>query len=178
MALKTVLKILSIRGKPEHFAVFDEIQALSGSQDNDRKHMFLDITNHIYSLPLNQETRDTLLRASKRKNDVSQITETAHQIKLIIDVQEEVWSKAMEVFKYAFHLTNSPQMPYFLRVAGNAYIEFLKEQNQKLGVDVPEIAEKKTFNDALSIEEFTALSSVEDKLVEIYKLLLSERGLL
>ena len=56
--------------------------------------------------------------------------------------------------------------------------EFLKEQNQKLGVDVPEIAEKKTFNDALSIEEFTALSSVEDKLVEIYKLLLSERGLL
>ena len=62
-------------------------------------------------------------------------------------------------------------MPYFIKVAGMAAIKKLEEQNAELGI--VEAAEDANTN-AMDIDAFKELST-DDKLVEIYKLLI-ERG--
>ena len=171
------MKILCVRGKPELCSVFIIVSELSGKQEKDRKHIMLDLIDFAATLPKNQDTINLLKRAAKQRieNRVAP-EEVPSSIKLVLDIEEKTWDDAMDIFKYAFGL-KSVQIPYFIKVAGAAYIEQLRAQNAELGVpEIPEVTASKCEN-ALSLEEFKSLSG-EDKLVEIYKLLLSERGLL
>lgn len=89
-------------------------------------------------------------------------------IKITIDVSDEEWNKAMDVFSYVFDLKNL-QMPYFIKVAGMACIKKIEEQNAELG-----IVDEEDCANAVDIEAFQKLST-DEKLVEIYKLLLEGR---
>ena len=79
----------------------------------------------------------------------------------------------MDVFKYVFNLRGNPQMPYFLKVGGNAYIKRIEAQNVELGITGQPSAVKDT-SLRYSIDDFQKLST-DDKLVEIYRLLI-KRG--
>lgn len=167
-----MLKNISVRGKKDIVAIFVRISDISGKQDTGRKQATLDIIDYVANLPHNEDTKVLLKAASKQRIDDSSIDDTAvpPSIKIPIDIEEKTWNDAMNVFKYVFNLQGNPQMPYFLKVGGNAYIKSLEDQNVKLGVT--EI--KPNVDDALSVDEFKELSN-EDKLVEIYKLLLERR---
>ena len=79
----------------------------------------------------------------------------------------------MDVFKYVFNLRGNPQMPYFLKVGGNAYIKRIEAQNVELGITDQPSAVKDT-SLRYSIDDFQKLST-DDKLVEIYRLLIKRR---
>lgn len=167
-----MLKNIAVRGKKDIVAIFVRIADISGKQDTGRKQATLDIIDYVANLPHNEDTKVLLKAASRQRIDDSGIDDTAvpPSIKIPIDIEEKTWNDAMNVFKYVFNLQGNPQMPYFLKVGGNAYIKSLEDQNVKLGVT--EI--KTNVDDALSVDEFKELSN-EDKLVEIYKLLLERR---
>lgn len=163
-----MLKNIAVRGKKDIVAIFAKVADISGKQDTGRKQATLDMIVYVASLPLNEDTKILLKAASKQRIDVTGIDDAAvpPSIKIPIEIEENTWNDAMQVFKYVFSLTGNPQMPYFLRVAGNAYIKLLEEQNEKLGVT--EI--KANMDEVLSVDDFKVLSN-EDKLVEIYKFL-------
>lgn len=169
-----MLKNIAVRGKKDIIAVFGKIAEISGKQDTGRKQATLDIIDYVAGLPLNEDTKVLLKAASKQRIDESSIDEASvpASIKISIDIEEKTWDDAMNVFKYVFNLQGNPQMPYFLKVGGKAYIKKLEEQNAELGVSDPHTTEIK--NASLSIEEFKELNT-EDMLVEIYRLLV-ERG--
>lgn len=166
-----MFKNIAVRGKKDIVAIYLRIASISGGQDTSRKQATLDIIDYVASLPHNENTKVLLKAASKQRIDDSCIDDSAvpPSIKIPIDIEERTWDDAMNVFKYVFNLQGNPQMPYFLKVGGNAYIKSLEDQNVKLGV-----TEIKTNVDALSVDEFKGLSN-ENKLVEIYKLLLERR---
>ncbi len=167
-----MLKNIAVRGKKDIVAVFRKIADISGKQDTARKQVTLDIIDYVASLPLNEDTKAILKAASKKRIDENGIDDESvpASIKISIDIDEKTWNDAMNVFKYVFNLQGNPQMPYFLKVGGNAYIKRVEDQNAELGVSVVMPAEK----DALSVDDFRNLIC-EDKLVEIYKLLLERR---
>lgn len=80
----------------------------------------------------------------------------------------------MSVFKYVFSLKGNPQMPYFLRVAGMAYISDLEEQESGFVADIQKISGKAKIDSGLVFEDFKSLD-IDNKLNGIYKLLI-ERG--
>ena len=131
-----------------------------------------DIVRYVAGLP-NSEAKLELRTASKLTVDVSDIEDASvpASIKIFIDVTDEEWDKAMDVFKYVFDLKGNPQMPYFIKVAGMAAIKRLQEQNVELGI--AEAVEGVNVK-AMDVDAFQQLST-DDKLVEIYKLLM-ERG--
>lgn len=163
-------KHIVVRGKKEIIAVFNTYSKLSGEQNTSRPKATIDFINYIAQMPKNEETKTTLIRASKQNIDVSDIVNIPTTLKIPIEIDINIWNKAMSVFKHAFELKNNPQLPYLLRVSGMAYINHLKEENKKLNIDTPE--EKKKNIDIIPLEEFRALS-IEEKLVEIYKLLIA-----
>lgn len=170
-----MVKSIAVRGKKDIVAVFNKIAELSGKQDTGRKQATLDIINYIAGLPLTEDTKVLLKAASKQHIDESDIDDVPSSIKIILDdVKEATWDQAMMVFKYAFDLAGNPQMPYFLKVGGKVYIKELENQNAKLGVTKPKVSkiQKKSL---ISIEDFKELNT-EEKLLEIYRLLLAERG--
>lgn len=171
-----MLKNIAVRGRKDIIAVFQRIADISGKQDTGRRQATLDIINYVASLPCNEETIAILQSASKKHIDESGIDDATvpASIKISIDIDEETWDYAMKVFKYVFSsLKGNPQMPYFLKVGGNAYIRRIEEQNAELG-----IMEDKSITEegskVFSIEEFRKLS-VGDKLDEIYRLLVERR---
>lgn len=168
-------KTIAVRGKKETVAVFNKYGKLSGNQDQGRPKSAEDMVRFVASLPINGETKTELKAASKLPIDVSDIEEEAvpASIKIPIDVTDDEWDKAMAVFKYVFDLKGNPQMPYFIKVAGMAYIKRLEAQNAELG-----IVEEKVENASkcfLDMDSFKELST-DDKLIEIYKLLIN-RGI-
>lgn len=170
-----MLKNIAVRGKKDIVAVFNKYAQISGKQDTSRPQATLEFIDYIEGLPLNEETVAELKTASKLRIDESNIDDGAvpASIKIPVDVEESKWNKAMDVFKFVFNLQGNPQMPYFLRVAGMAYIKKLEKQNAELGVVEVKTIENSNKN-AMSFETFKDLST-DDKLIEIYKLLL-ERG--
>lgn len=166
-------KTIAVRGKKEIVAVLNKYGKLSGNQDQGRPQSTADIVRYVAGLPVVEETKIELRAASKLPVDVSDIDDSSvpASIKIPIDVTDDEWDKAMEVFKYVFDLKGNPQMPYFIKVAGMACIKRLEEQNAELGI--VEATEDINVN-AMDIETFKGLST-DDKLVEIYKLLI-ERG--
>lgn len=170
-----MLKNIAVRGKKDIVAVFNRYAQISGKQDTGRPQATLEFIDYIAGLPLNEETATELKAASKQRIDESNIDDGAvpASIKIPVDVEGNTWDKAMDVFKFVFNLQGNPQMPYFLRVAGMAYIKKLEDQNAELGVVEVKTIENSN-NEAMSIEEFKNLAA-DDKLTEIYKLLL-ERG--
>ena len=166
-------KTVAVRGKKETVAVFNKYGKLSGNQDQGRPQSMTDIVRYVAGLPISEETKLELRASSKLTVDVSDIDESTvpASIKIPVDVTDEEWNKEMDVFKYVFNLKGNPQMPYFIIVAGMAAIKKLEEQNAELGI--VEAAEDANTN-AMDIDAFKELST-DDKLVEIYKLLI-ERG--
>lgn len=162
-------KTISIRGRKDTVAVLNKYASLSGNQSKGRPQSMEDIVRYVAGLPIAEGTKLELRAASKRKVDVSDIDDSfvPSSIKIPIDVTDEEWDKAMDAFKYVFDLKGNPQMPYFIRVAGMAAIKKLEEQNAELGII--EAAEAVNIN-AMDIGTFKNLS-MDDKLVEIYKLL-------
>ena len=170
-----MLKNIAVRGKRDIVAVFARIADISGKQNTARKQITLDIIDYIASLPLNEDTKSILKAASKIRIDESGVEDSSvpPSIKIPIDIEEEKWNNAMDVFKYVFNLRGNPQMPYFLKVGGNAYIKRIEAQNVELGITDQPSAVKHT-SLRYSIDDFQKLST-DDKLVEIYRLLI-KRG--
>lgn len=166
-------KTIAVRGKKETVAVLNKYGKLSGNQDQGRPQSMADIVRYVSDLPISEDTKLELKAASKIAIDVSDIDESSvpASIKIPVDVTDEEWDKAMEVFKYVFNLKGNPQMPYFIKVAGMAVIRKLEQQNAEFGI--ADVSEDIKVN-AMDIDIFKQLST-EEKLVEIYKLLI-ERG--
>lgn len=166
-------KTIAVRGKKETVAVFNKYGRLSGNQDQGRPQSMADIVRYVAGLPTTEETKLELRASSKLTVDVTDIDESMvpASIKIPIDVTDEEWDKAMDVFKYVFDLKGNPQMPYFIKVAGMAAIKKLEEQNVELGI--VEVAENVNVN-AMNVATFRDLS-MDEKLVEIYKLLIERR---
>ena len=161
-------KNIVVRGRKDIVAMFEKIAAISGKQNTSRKQATLDIIQYIAKLPADsEETKLILQSAAKQRINESGVDDESVpvSIKIPIDVEEKDWEAAMNVFHTVFDLDGNPQMPYFLRVAGNAYINKLEERNAELGVYEPHTT---------SIEEFKTLN-IEDKLLEIYKFLIERR---
>ena len=161
------MKTIAMRGRKELLAVFNKYAKLSGKQNQARPAAVADFVKSIATLPLDSETVQLLRAASKVPIDVGDIEESAvpASIKIIIDVTDTEWDRAMEVFRYAFSLKNNPQMPYFIRVAGIAAIQALTKENAELGIAEAAGA------DSMAIEKYRALS-MDEKLNRIYELLL------
>lgn len=164
-------KTIAVRGKVEIVAVLNKYAKLSGNQDQGRPRSTTDIVRYVAGLPISEKTKIELRAASKLPIEVSDIDESSvpASIKIPVDVTDDEWDKAMEVFKYVFNLKGNPQMPYFIRVAGIACIKNLEKQNTELG-----IVENDNSVNAMDIDSFHKLS-LDEKLVEIYKFLL-KRG--
>lgn len=170
-----MLKNIAVRGKKDIVAVFNKYAQISGKQDTGRPQATLEFINYIAGLPLNDETATELKAASRQRIDESGIADSAVpvSIKIPVAVEDIKWNKAMDVFKFVFKLQGNPQMPYFLRVSGMAYIKMLEEQNAELDV-VGVKAEEASCIETMGIAEFRELST-DDKLVELFRLL-RERG--
>lgn len=164
-----IKKTLILRGKKEILAVFNTNAKLSGKQDTGRPQATLDFINYISGLPLNAKTEQKLKRAAvaSKAIDVSDISDdlVPTSIKIPIELEKDVWDAAMDVFRFVFKLdlNRTPQTPYFIKVAGLAYLEEMREKNAALGIN--------NMN-ALMPEEFAGLD-LNSKLDEIYKLLLT-----
>ncbi len=160
-------KTINVRGRKELVAIFNTYGKLSGNQDQSRPQSATDFVRYIAGLSKNEETKNELRLASKLPIDVSGIEEVPSAFKIPVDVSDEEWKKAMEIFSYAFSLKGNPQMPYFVKVAGMACIKNLERQNAELGI----IEERNIIDvNEEEIEEFKRLST-DAKLVEIYKLI-------
>lgn len=153
-------KTIVVRGRADLVAIFEKYCEVSGKQNTSRPKATADFVEFISRMPLDSQTSFKLKKAAKQKIDIKGVDESAipSNMKIIIDIDDNIWDKAMEVFRYAFELKGNPQMPYFIRVAGIAY---LNETN-------PE--ERKTVK-AINLDGFKALST-EEKLIEIYKVLM------
>lgn len=127
-----MLKTIVVRGKKDIVAVFSKYAESSGKQDVSRPKATMEFIEFISKMPLNDETVKKLKKASKQHLDETSITDdmVPTNIKIIIDIEEKIWEEAMKVFKYVFALKGNPQMPYFLRVAGIAY---MNDINTELG---------------------------------------------
>lgn len=168
-------KTIAIRGKKEIVAVFNKYARLAGNQDQGRPQSATDFVKYIAERLMNEDTKAELKAASKLSIDVSNIEDNLvpASIKIPIEIDDEEWNKAMEVFRYVFDLKGNPQMPYFIRVAGMACIKRIETQNAELGI-IEENEVKDVNKNVMDVESFKKLST-DDKLIEIYKLLI-ERG--
>lgn len=171
-----MLRTIAVRGKKDIVAVFSKYAQISGEQDTSRPKATADFIEYISKMPLDENTVIKLRQASKQHIDESEIADKSIPsfIKIPINVEDETWGKAMEVFRYAFSLKGNPQMPYFLRVAGTAYIHDLKEQEANLSICAKKAIDNKERDIPFSLEKFKSLT-IDNKLNEIYKILL-ERG--
>ena len=168
-------KTIAVRGKKEIVAIFNKYGKLSGNQDQGRPQSTTDFVEFIAGLPMREDTKAELKAASKLSIDVSDIDDSTvpASIKIPIEIEDKTWDKAMEVFKYVFDLKGNPQMPYFLKVAGMACIKRVENQNAELGIVEEEELEVLN-NNVMDVESFKKIST-DEKLIEIYKLLI-ERG--
>jgi len=171
-----MLKTIAVRGKKEIVAVFTRYAQISGEQDKSRPKATADFIDYVSKMALNEDTVLKLKNASKQRIDECELSEDSVPsfIKILVDVDESTWEKAMSVFKYVFSLKGNPQMPYFLRVAGMAYISDLEEQESGFVADIQKISGKAKIDSGLVFEDFKSLD-IDNKLNEIYKLLI-ERG--
>lgn len=160
-------KTISIRGKKDIICVYNKYPAISGQQDTGRPQATVDFIRHLASLPKNEDTKRRLKASSVAANqmDVSSIADNAVpvNIKINIEIEEDIWEKAMDVFRFAFDLAadRSPQMPFLLKVSGMEYIRYAEEKNAHLNDKIK----------VITLDDFTKLST-DEKLSEIYKLLL------
>lgn len=170
-----MIKNIAVRGKKDIVAVFNRYAQISGQQDTGRPQATLNFIDYVANLPMNEDTAAMLKAASKQRVDETGIEDSAVPsfIKIPVDVEDGTWDKAMEIFKYVFKLQGNPQMPYFLRVAGTAFIKNLEKQNAELGIINTKMPED-TIKEVMTIDEFKGLNT-EEKLNEIYKLLLERR---
>lgn len=170
-----MVRNIAVRGKKEIVALFNKYAQISGKQDTGRPQAAKEFIEYVAGLPMNDETAVELKLSSKQRIDVSGIDEKSvpASIKIPVEVDEKMWDKAMEIFKYVFDLQSNPQMPYFLRVAGMACIKNLEVQNAKLGIVEVTLIEDEN-KGIMNIDAFKKLST-DDKLITIYKLLV-ERG--
>lgn len=162
-----MVKSISVRGRKEIIAVYNEYAKIAGTQNTGRPQATKEFIEYVARLPMNGKTASELKWASKQYVDVSELNNESVpvSIKVTIDIDEKAWNDAMEIFKYVFDLKSNPQMPYFLRVAGIVCIKNLEIQNAKLGID------RVASSENVTIDAFKKLST-EDKLLTIYKLLL------
>lgn len=154
-------KTIVVRGRADLVAIFEKYFEVSGKQNTSRPKATADFVEFISRMPLDNETTLKLKKAAKQKIDIKGVDESAipSNMKIIIDIDDNIWDRAMEVFRYVFELKANPQMPYFIKVAGTAY---LNETNPKEhGIET------------MNLEVFKGLST-EEKLIEIYKLLIRE----
>lgn len=170
-------KNIVVRGKKDLVAVFSMYAKISGEQDTSRPRATECFVKYISDMPLDEITTLKLKNASKQHIDNSAIADDSIPsfIKLSIEVEEATWEKAMNVFRYVFSLNGNPQMPYFLRVAGTAYIRDLEEQDSVSITRVQKISDIEKSDKILTLEQFQTLN-IDKKLNEVYKLLLLERG--
>ena len=160
-------KALSLRGKKDIVCIFDKYTSVAGGQDISRPQATVDFIKYLASLPKTDGTVKTLKAASiaARQIDVSSVADeqVPDNIKINIQIEEEIWLTAMDVFRFAFDLDpkRDPQMPFLLKVSGMAYMQLAEKQNAAL----------KT-GSVMPLDSFVDLS-IDEKLNEIYKVLLS-----
>lgn len=163
-------KTISIRGKKDIICVYNKYPAISGQQDTGRPQATVDFIHHLATLPQNEETKRRLKASSVAANqmDVSSIADDAvpANIKISIEIEETIWEKAMDVFRFAFDLApdRNPQMPFLLKVSGMEYIRYTEEKNAHLN----------DYADVMTLDDFVKLNT-QEKLNEIYKLILERR---
>ena len=160
-------KVVSVRGRAALVAIFERHAALTGREES-RARVVEEIVAYIAALPKSEETARLLRRAAARR----QRSETAvpSSMRIEIEVTQEDWDHAMELFTEAFALKGPPQQPYFLRVGGTALLMSLEQQareEERLlvseGAQVPREEE--------ILRAFRTLPT-EGKLEAIYRLLL------
>lgn len=154
-------KTIGVRGRADLVAIFEKYCEVSGKQDTSRPKATADFVEFISRMPLDNETTLKLKKAAKQKIDIKSVDESAipSNMKIIIDIDDNTWDRAMEVFQYAFELKGNPQMPYFIKVAGIAYLNETNPEEQGKTVET------------MNLELFKGLST-EEKLIEIYKVLI------
>lgn len=162
-------KTIILRGKKELVGVYNRYARISGKQDTGRPQSTIDFVTYVASLPLNEDTMAKLNAASIASKDIGEGVDESYvptNIKVTIEIDENIWTAAISVFKYCFKLAEDrdPQMPYFIKVAGTACITEIENK----------IESKKVVNNTISLEKFSKLD-VSSKLDEIYRLLTTER---
>ncbi len=161
-------KTISLRGKKDIVCIFDKYTSVAGGQDISRPQATVHFIKHLATLPKTDETVNTLKAASiaARQIDVSSVADyqVPANIKINIQIEEEIWLTAMDVFRFAFNLDpkRDPQMPFLLKVSGMAYIQSAEKQNAALKIG----------SRVMPLDSFVNLS-IDEKLNEIYKVLLS-----
>lgn len=154
-------RVIAIRARKETIAVFNRYAAIAGKQDRGRPQAIVDFVTYLANLT-DEEAEKQLKAAAVTKIDITGIDNIPSQLRIAIDIEDGVWTTAIERFRRVFGLKTQPQMPYFIRVAGLACIAYTEQHNAtKIGIP-PSIAD---------IECFKNLS-LDEKLIEIYKLLL------
>lgn len=175
-----IKKTLALKGKKSLAAIFAKFSEVPGLQSTSRPQAVLAFTRFVSGLyGKEEEAEQKLAKAAKQPIDESGIQDedVPGFYKIIVNVEENDWEQAMAVFRRVFSLQRDPQMPYFLKVAGTAYLNDLEEQDRALvetqGPSAEEITESAAFQEA--VERFRALSTIDEKLEAIYKMQLENR---
>ncbi len=156
-------KIISMRAKKQLLAIFDRYTELAGTQSTSRPSAIVNFITYVANL--NDTEAGSQLKAAAIMNIDASSIEPPQQIKIVIDIDDDVWTAAIDKFKKVFNLKAQPQMPYFLRVCGMAYLHYIEQYNvRQLHVKPSPI---------IDISSFSQMT-LDEKLNEIYKLLLSK----
>lgn len=138
-----VKKTLALRGTPELVAVLNK-------WDSSRPRAVEDIVSYVSDLSdIPHEEADSKLRRAWRQHiDISDVLpeDVPSQIKIVVEIEEEKWDKAMNLFKTVFSL-KQPQMPFFIRVGGVARIRDMDAEKALSkeypgDLDIPEMAKR------------------------------------
>lgn len=149
-------KVIAIRARKETIAVFNRYAAIAGKQDRGRPQAIVDFITYLANLT-DTEAEIQLKAAAVMNIDVTGIDNIPSQIRVAVNIDEEVWFTAIEKFRRVFGLKTQPQMPYLIRVAGLACITYTERHNAAASI--------------ADVEYFKNLS-LDEKLIEIYRLLL------
>lgn len=154
-------RIIAIRAKKEIIAIFNRYAAVSGKQDKGRPQAIVDFISYVANLS-DEEAYSQLKAAAVMEIDVSNVNEDMpQQIRVVIDIEEDMWKTATDKFKNVFGLKQL-QIPYFLRVSGMACINYTEQYNaRKLNVVTSSITDIESFKQ----------KNLDEKLCEIYKIL-------
>ncbi len=156
-------KTISVRGRKDLVALFRRYHMLSAEQNVSRPKAVAAFLGYLSTLPKNADTAQLLRRAAKRRlREENQIRDedVPSAMKITFELSDEAWQNALDVVSYAFGVTRV-QMPFLLRVSGNAFLNSLENR---------ECARE---GDNISLERFQSLS-LDDKLTALYKLLLQK----
>lgn len=151
-------KILSIRSNNYIFSLFAKIQAFQKSANR------TEIVNAAITKALNDKVDWTEISNIKYPIIPNEQINTPNFIQLRVNADE--YNRLSMQMHEAFHLEKMPPAPYVIKLILTNYLIYLNDMHsQSLQDNVL------TSNNLMNPDEFNALTSIDEKLNQIYKLL-------